>query len=389
MLNKQLRTFAVFLIPVFVIGGFFLTSTQTGAQDTESACAPDRLQRGWPMTDFCNSSIDDWSEIISGGPGKDGIPAINDPMMESIEAASTWLVDQSPVIAVEVDGEARAYPQALLTWHEIANDQIGDVAFSVTFCPLCNSSIVFDRTLDGQLLDFGVSGNLRKSDMVMYDRQTESWWQQFTGEGIVGEFNGVFLDIIPSQVIGFGQFAERYPDGLVMSRETGFGRNYGINPYQNYDQTSNPFLFRGEIDPRLPATERVLGAEINDESVAYAFRTLSENFVINDTVGGEAVIAFWQPGVASALGASVIDQAADIGTAALFSRMVDGEELTFSYDAATSTLTDDQTGSVWNLFGEAVEGELAGTELDQFVAAPHFWFAWAAFFPETSVFAVE
>lgn len=388
MQRKYLNPVIVLLVPVFVIGSLLaLTPTQTGAQD--ASCAPDRLQRGWPMTDFCTNAIDDWGEIISGGPGKDGIPAVDNPNLESVEAASAWLVAQSPVIAVEIDGEARAYPQALLTWHEIANDQIGEVPFSVTFCPLCNSSIVFDRRVAGEVLDFGVSGNLRNSDMVMFDRQTESWWQQFTGEGIVGTYTGTFLDIIPSQVIGFGQFAERYPDGLVMSRETGFGRNYGINPYVNYDQTSDPFLFRGAIDSRLPATERVLGADINGEAVAYPFRALSQRIVVNDTVGGEAVVAFWQPGVASALGAQVIDQAADIGTAALFSRIVNGEELTFSYDAANGALVDDQTGSVWNLFGEAVAGDLAGTELDQRVAAPHFWFAWAAFFPETSVYTLE
>jgi hypothetical protein len=186
-----------------------------------------------------------------------------------------------------------------LIWHEIANDEIAGVPIAITFCPLCNSSIVFDRRVDGEILEFGVSGVLRNSDMVMYDRQTESWWQQFTGEGIVGVYTGTVLDIIPSQVIGFGQFAERYPDGLVMSRDTGYARSYGINPYTDYDQTSRPFLFDGEVDPRLPATERVLAGEIDDVAIAYPFSILAEQIVINDVIGETPVVVFWQPGVAS------------------------------------------------------------------------------------------
>jgi len=355
------------------------------AQDDEN-CRPSRFSsREWGQTNFCNASID-FSEVIAGGPPKDGIPAVNDPRMESIEEASEWLVEQSPVIAVEINGEARAYPQAILMWHEIANDEIGDVPISVTFCPLCNSSIVFDRRVESDVLDFGVSGLLRKSDMIMYDRQTDSWWQQFTGEGIVGEYNGTLLDIIPSLVIGFGQFAERYPDGLVMSRDTGTTRNYGLNPYAGYvGSDPSGFLFRGEIDPRLTATERVLAAEINDDAIAYAFATLRDEIVINDTVGGTDVVALWQPGVADALDQSRIDDSADLGTAALYDRQVNDQTLTFIQDAE-GRIIDEQTGSIWNLFGEAIEGELAGAQLQQLVAAPHFWFAWAAFHPETTVY---
>jgi len=137
----------------------------------------------WPKTDFENSSVDH-SEIMSGGPPKDGIPAIDNPAFIDASVASEWLKDKEPVIAIEIDGIARAYPLQILMWHEIVNDEIGDSAVSVTFCPLCNASIVFDRDLDGVRYDFGTTGRLRLSDMVMYDRQTETWWQQFTGEGI-------------------------------------------------------------------------------------------------------------------------------------------------------------------------------------------------------------
>jgi hypothetical protein len=341
------------------------------------------------MTDFCNVSID-LSEIISGGPPKDGIPAVTNPIMETVEQAAEWLVAQSPVIMVVVDGEARAYPQAILMWHEIANDVIADVPIAVTFCPLCNSSIVFDRRVDGETLEFGVSGVLRNSDMVMYDRQTESWWQQFIGQGIAGVYNETLLDFVPSQVVGFGQFAERYPDGLVMSRDTGFSRNYGINPYTGYDQVSSPFLFTGEVDPRLPATAHVLAGKIDDIAIAYPFTTLSEQIVINDVLAETPVVVFWQPGVASALDRSSIDASRDIGTAALFERTLDdGRVLEFTWDAENGTLMDIETGTAWNLFGEAIEGELAGTVLKQRIFAPHFWFAWAAFEPETQVYAPD
>jgi len=337
----------------------------------------------WTLTDFCQRSIN-LAEVRSGGPRKDGIPSITNPVMETVEQAATWLNPQSPVIAVEVEGQARAYPQAILMWHEIANDELAGVPLAVTFCPLCNSSIVFDRRVGDTVLEFGVSGLLRNSDMIMYDRQTESWWQQFIGEGIVGQYTGQVLELVPSQVVGFEQFAARYPDGLVMSRETGHSRSYGSNPYRGYDE-GDPFLFDGELDERLPATARVLAGRIKGQPMAYAFSTLSERQVINDEVEGLPVLALWQPGVATALGAGTIDEGRDIGTAALFERtLADGQVLSFVM--ANGLLRDEQTGSTWNLWGEATEGPLAGQRLFRALAAPHFWFAWAAFYPETALY---
>lgn len=368
-----------------VSGIIILVRTTTHAQDS-TLCTPASFSREWAETDFCNTSID-LDEILSGGPPKDGIPAVNEPQMESIAQASEWLGDRSPVIAVEIDGAARAYPQAVLIWHEIANDEINGVPVAVTFCPLCNSSIVFDRRVGDQTLTFGVSGKLRNSDMIMYDRETQSWWQQFIGEGIVGVQTGVLLDVVPSRVIGFGQFKERYPDGLVMSRTTGFRRDYGVNPYVGYDSGNPyPFFFASEdIDPRLPATEHVLAGVVGGQAVAYGFVALSEEVVINDTIGGVEVLALWQPGAASSLDKNRIDDSRDIGTASLYERALDGQVLTFAVNA-DGQIVDNETGSVWNLFGEAVEGDLSGKALKQLVAAPHFWFAWAAFQPETLVY---
>lgn len=351
----------------------------------EESCSPNNLNtRNW-STDFCNSNVD-FAEILVGNPVKDGIPSLLDPQLESVDDAATWLSDRSPVIALEIDGEARAYPQAILMRHEIANDVVADVPVAVTFCPLCNSSITFDRRVDDVALDFGVSGFLRHSDLVMYDRQTESWWQQLTGEGLAGDYAGLLLDIVPSQVISFGNFAQRYPDGLVLSRETGYNRRYGINPYTNYDSNpGRPFLFRGETDPRLPSpVDHVLAAIVEDIPIAYPFSVLRENMVVNDVIGATPVAVFFQTGVASALGDTVIDNAADLGTAAMYVSKVDGETLNFNAND-DGTFSDEQTGSIWNAFGEAIAGELEGAELEWINAFPHFWFAWAAFQPETQV----
>lgn len=375
-------------IIVVILGILALSGAQSPARSQDS-CNPANLSTANWSTDFCNSQVD-FNEILVGNPTKNGIPSVTNPAMESIEEAANWLSDRSPVIALEIDGEARAYPLAILMWHEIANDEVAGMPVAVTFCPLCNSSVTFDRRVEGEALDFGVSGLLRNSDLIMYDRQSETWWQQLTGEGLVGEYAGVPLDIVPSQVIGFGRFAERYPDGLVMSRETGYNRQYGINPYSNYDsRAGRPFLFRGEIDQRLgSAVDHVLAAIIGDSAKAYPFEILREQRVINDSIGDRPIVVFFQSGVASALGDSVIDSARDIGTAGMYEASFDGEALQFSAKA-DGAFIDAQTQSTWNAFGEAIDGELAGSQLNWVHAFPHFWFAWAAFHPETEVYGLD
>ena len=342
-----------------------------------------RIVQVWNKTDFCQYQAGVFDEIISGGVPRDGIPPIDNPTFETIDAASAWLQPQSPVIALELNGTARAYPLAVLTRHEIVNDRIGDLPVAITFCPLCNSAIAFDRRVEGQTLRFGVSGLLRNSDLIMWDDQTQSWWQQFTGTGIVGSYTGVHLDILPSQVVSFAAFTEQYPEGTVLQ---GSGRS--TNPYVGYDSNPDPFLFQGQPDDRLFPTERVLAGVIGGEAIAYPFSVLSELHVVNDTVGGQAVVVFWQPGAASALDQASIDDSRDVGMAALFSRVLEGQTLTFSVDES-GTIHDDQTSSAWNVFGSAVEGELMGSQLQLELSYPHFWFAWAAFQPDTRIYGTN
>lgn len=334
-------------------------------------------------TNFARRTIE-WDEILSGGPPKDGIPAIDDPTFESVSAADLWLDDAEPVILFQQGETARAYPLSILIWHEIVNDEVDGQPVSITFCPLCNASIAFDRNFDGQVLDFGTTGRLRNSDLIMYDRQSETWWQQFTGEGLVGDYAGEQLTFLPSQVIAWADFKSRFPDGDVLARPAA-NRSYGANPYVGYDSSADPFLFRGGPDPRLPATERVAGLTTADTAKAWPFALLAERGVVKDEFDGRPIVLFHKAGTTSALDARQIREGKDVGAVAIFDPTVDGQTLSFSANDS-GTFTDTETQSTWNILGEAIAGPLAGTRLIQLVHFDHFWFAWAAFFPNTELY---
>ncbi|MBD3679618.1 MAG: DUF3179 domain-containing protein [Rhodobacteraceae bacterium] len=266
---------------------------------------PEFWKYEWPRTDFTTTSIENWSEIISGGPPKDGIPALNDPSFIAVPK-ETRIAPREPVITLELDGETpRAYPIRYLTWHEIVNDQVGGTPVAVTFCPLCNSAIVFDRRVDGDVRTFGVSGKLRHSDMVMFDRETESWWQQALGEGIVGVHTGDRLTTLPAWMEGWAEFKARNPDGLVMD-EPRWPRQYGRNPYVQYDGSQRPFLFSGEMPPHdIPALERVV--RVGER--AWPMTRLAEAGEITEA----GVTITWSEGQASALDSGLIAQGREVG----------------------------------------------------------------------------
>lgn len=263
----------------------------------------DIWQYQWPNTDFSKKSVD-FNEIMSGGPPRDGIPAINDPKMIKISAESR-LGDREPVMTVEIKGQTpRAYPVRYLMFHEITNDVIGGIPVAVTFCPLCNSGITFDRRVNGQTLTFGVSGKLRNSDMVMFDRETESWWQQFLGMGIVGEMTGAKLKQLPGWMESWGDFKARNPDALVMDQPDA-NRPYGTNPYTGYD-TGSPFLYRGENPPHgIGPLERVV-------VIGTRAWPLSR-FADANQITESGVIITWKKGTASALDKRSIAKSRDVG----------------------------------------------------------------------------
>jgi hypothetical protein len=336
-------------------------------------------------TDFSKRSVP-FSEILSGGPPKDGIPAIDAPQFVSVAEADSWLKAREPVVLVRVGEDARAYPLQILTWHEIVNDVLGGEPLTVTFCPLCNTAIAFRRTVGERVLDFGTTGRLRYSNLIMYDRQTETWWQQGDGRAIVGMLTGTQLEFHPAVIIAWADFKAAHPEGQVLSRETGFGRDYGRNPYLGYDDVDNPpFLYRGPPTPgRLPPVARVLALELNGETVAYPYDTLSQLRVVNDSVGGVDVVVLWKPGTASALDTSLIANGRDVGAATAFQRELEGRRLIFQF--ADGKITDAETGSEWDELGQAVSGERAGAQLEPVAAFNHFWFSWVAFKPETRVY---
>jgi hypothetical protein len=267
---------------------------------------PEFWRHEWPSTDFTRTSVENWSEVLSGGPPKDGIPALDDPRFIPV-AREARLGDREGVIALELDGAPpRAYPLRYLMWHEIVNDEAAGVPVAVTWCPLCNSAITFDRRVDGRVLSFGVSGKLRNSDMVMYDRQTESWWQQALGTGIVGEMTGVELTMLPSWMESWAEFRDRNPDGLVMDQPA-YSRRYGQNPYTGYDSSKRPFLYSGEMPPHgIPPLMRVV--RVDDR--AWPLERLRTEGKISEA----GVTITWEAGQASALDAASVAGGRDVGT---------------------------------------------------------------------------
>lgn len=266
----------------------------------------DWTSEGW-KTEFSRTAVP-FEDILSGGPPRDGIPSIDDPMFVPASRV-TDVADREPVIQFGIGADVRAYPLRVLTWHEIANDIVGDRSVAVTYCPLCNAAIVFDRALDGRVLEFGTTGKLRHSDLVMYDRQTESWWQQFTGEAIVGELLGQKLRILPSRIVSFGAFRAAHPQGPVLvPNDPGF-RDYGRNPYASYDTASVPFLYRGDLPDGIPAMARVVVVRTDGDPIVVTLEKVRADGYEKDGYR----IAF-EDGVASALDTSRIADGRDVGT---------------------------------------------------------------------------
>jgi len=266
---------------------------------------PVRWAQEWPDTDFTRTTVN-FAEIISGGPPKDGIPAIWEPSHIPV-TQERRLHDREPVLTYEHHGEAaRAYPIRYLMWHEIVNDVVGGLPIAVTYCPLCNSAMVFDARVGGGRHTFGVSGLLRHSDMIMYDRETLSWWQQAVGEGIAGQHAGARLRQLPGWVESWAEFRARNPGGLVME-EPEWRRAYGSNPYVGYDTAARPFLYRGEDPPHgINALSRV----VRVEDRAWTFARLRAEGEIREA----GVVLTWTPGQASALDSRTIAAGRDVGT---------------------------------------------------------------------------
>lgn len=291
---------------------------------TAQAQVPLGAEREFPKTDFARHSID-LDEVFSGGPPRDGIPPIDEPRTVSVDEASEYLSDVDPVLGLVIDDKARAYPLRVLIWHEIANDTLAGVPIAVTYCPLCNTAIVFRRQVGSRVLDFGTTGRLRNSDLLMYDRQTETWWQQFLGEAIIGELTGTLLDMIPARLESFADFRARAPDGTVLVGDQ--TRPYGSTPYDGYDSMPRPFLYGGPLPEGIPALARVV--RIADEAWSLDLVRREGEILTGD------MRLRWSPGQASAVDTRDISTGKDVGSV-IVQRLADGawHDVAYSVDFA-------------------------------------------------------
>jgi hypothetical protein len=340
------------------------------------------------VTDFSRHTVP-LDEIVAAGPTKDGIPPIDDPRFVSVRQANRWLGKREPVAVVEIGNDIKAYPLQILIWHEIVNDFVGGTPVTITYCPLCNTTLAFDRRFDGRVLDFGTTGYLRHSDLVMYDRQTESWWQQATGDGIVGEYAGRRLSFIPSPVVSWETFRRQFPNATVLSRDTGhpfYEDKYGQSPYSDYDAPdASPWAyFTRKVDDRLPAMERVVAIDFGSASRAYPFSVLSDRRVVHDSYEDLEFVVFWMSGTASPVDDEKIADGRDVGSSGVFDSHVQGQTLTFEAEEG-GEFRDRETDSRWNIFGKAVSGPLEGQQLVAIPHGNHFWFAWGVFRPDTKI----
>ncbi len=306
-------------------------------------------------------------KIRSGGPPRDGIPSIDNPKFVNANEAE-FVSDNDVVIGLEINGEIKAYPLSILVWHEIVNDNVGDIPVVVTYCPLCFTNQVFERTIDGNEVEFGTSGKLYNSNLVMYDRLTESYWSQALGTAIVGELAGLELNKIPFDVITWKDWKTLHPDSLVLTTDTGHLRPYGVDPYGSY-YTDPRILFPVENkDDRLPPKSLIVGFHQGNSYKAYNQKDVEASHVINDKIFDKSIL--------------LISQFS--GNTRAFDRTINDQVLEFDY--LEEKLIDLQTKSEWSYEGIAISGPLKGTELIRMTIEPGFWFAWAAFHPDTDLF---
>jgi Protein of unknown function (DUF3179) len=314
-------------------------------------------------------------QIVSGGPPPDGIPSIDEPKFTSIQEADKYLEDSELVLGVNINGDVRAYPLQILVWHEIVNGKVGGVPVAVTYCPLCFTNQVFNSTIVDDkgktvVLEFGTSGKLYNSNLVMYDRTTKSLWSQAMAQAIVGKLAGVKLERIPFDVAYWKEWKQLYPESKVLSRDTGSTRPYGADPYGDYYTNGDVLFPVSNSDDRLGLKEIVVGFENNGKYNAYKLQEIENKKVINDQVNGKSIALFsLHPFIIRA-----------------YDPVVDGQVIEFGYNANGQNFVDKKTGSLWNFEGKAISGQMKGKQLTRLPFDEGFWFEWVAFHPETELY---
>ena len=306
-------------------------------------------------------------KIKGGGPPKDGIPSIDNPVFANV-ANSQFMSDSDTVIGLEINGDAKAYPLFILVWHEIVNDKVGGTPVSVTYCPLCYTNQVFERVINDQEVEFGTSGKLYNSNLLMYDRLTDSYWSQALGLAVKGELTGYQLDLVPFDVITWGDWKKLHPDTLVLTTDTGHIRSYATDPYGSY-YTEPRIMFPVEhSDDRLHPKEIIIGFSIDGIYKAYPQKDIESLGLINDSVGETSVmlVSFFSE------------------NSRAFDRTINDQTLEF--EMTDGQIIDTTTNSVWDYDGLAISGQMQGEQLKRLPIEPGFWFEWVAFHPNTLVY---
>ena len=363
--SKRIITFAILIAAVTAVvvvtdsGSFFRSYSIDMGQITKNSSENDESEAIVPL-----------DKIVSGGPPQDGIPSIDSPKFISVAEADKILEDGELVVGLDINGDIRAYPLQILVWHEIVNDIVGGSPVAVTYCPLCFTNQVFNRTVDGKTVEFGTSGKLYNSNLVMYDRTSNSLWSQALGQSIVGKDAGVKLDRIPFDVAFWKEWKQLYPESKVLSRDTGSTRPYGADPYGDYYTNGDLFFPVSNKDDRLGLKEIIVGLENSGLYKAYKLQQIEDSKVINDRTGNKSVALFsLHPFMVRA-----------------FDSTIDGQSLQFLYDKNSSKITDTQTGSEWNFDGISTAGAMKGKHLTRLPFDEGFWFEWVAFHPETELY---
>jgi hypothetical protein len=328
-------------------------------------------------------------EIMWGGVQVDGIPALDNPAVVAA-ASADYLLPEEPVFGIWLNGEARAYPLRILDWHEMANDVVGGVPFSLAYCTLCGAGIAFDgRASDGVTYTFGSSGFLFRSNKLMYDRQTRTLWNQLTGEPVLGELVGsrVRLELLPIVLTSWEDWLDQHPDTTVLSLETGYGRPYtpgaAYGDYFAFEDTMFPVWQRSGL---LDAKARVYALQVEGVPKAYPVDSLVAELVVNDSVGGTGLVLIAARGDVTVEG--INRRVGEVtynagGEVRVYER---GEEQ-FSAGPDPDTLTDD-LGRTWLVTEQALEGP-AGERYARVNGHLAYWFGWYAFFPKTLVYSLS
>ncbi len=242
-----------------------------------------------------SDSLIDPAKIVAGGPAKDGIPALDNPRFVSADKAA-FMQPRDRILGIELNGVSKAYPIGILNWHEIVNDEINGEHFAVTYCPLCGTGVAFSAEVDGNQLDFGVSGLLYNSDVLLYDRQSDSLWSQIKSQAISGEMRGKKLSRLALTHTNWGDWLQQHPRTQVLSQDTGYSRDYSRNPYAGYEQSRSLYF---QVSHKAPAyyhpKERVLGLQVGDSFKAYPFSEIDKSGKarINDVFAGERFTIHW------------------------------------------------------------------------------------------------